>query len=248
MSYKNKNKIRVFIDQPIMLGELITLNEETSHYLCNVMRLEKGTIISCFNGKDGEFDCEIITSHKKQSILKALKCSKLMQQVPDIWVLFAPVKKDKTDFIIEKSTELGAKRLQPVITERTIVEKVRAERYQAQAIQAAEQCRRVDVPEIEEEQTLDEILKNWNPQRHLFMMDESGQGAPCIETFKKFSDKPAAILIGPEGGFSEEEIKHLYAQPFVSGISLGSRILRAETAAAAALAVWQATAGDWQSL
>lgn len=239
-----KNKIRIFTDLPLQCGIKATLTETASHYLCNVMRISSGAIISCFNGKDGEYDCKIISPHKKQTQIEVLNQTRTPCPVPDLWLLFSPLKKDCNDFVIEKATELGVSRLQPVFTSRTGTDKIRPDRYLAQAVEAAEQCRRVDIPEIADGQKLNEILLQWNPKRRLYFMDESGRGTPVAQAFAS-NDGPAAILVGPEGGFNSAEIEELYRLPFVSGVSLGPRILRAETAAAAALSIWQAVAGDW---
>lgn len=162
MSIKSKNKIRLFVNAVLEPSSRITLPEEASHYLCNVMRLGAGEVIACFNNAAGEFDCRIEKAHKKQTEVLVLQQNRKYIPVPDIWVLFAPVKKDKTDFIVEKSVELGCRLLQPVITERTVVDKIRGERYQAQAVEAAEQCRRVDLPEIAPAAPLAEILAHWD--------------------------------------------------------------------------------------
>ena len=153
-------------------------------------------------------------------------------------------KKDQTDFIIQKAVELGARRLQPVITRRTITDKVRRERFRAQGIEAAEQCRRLDVPEINEAQSLEKVLQNWDKSRRLFFMDETGHGLPVCRAFAAAA-APAAILVGPEGGFSTEELQRLRGLEFAQGVTLGPRILRAETAVAAALSCWQSLSGDW---
>ena len=243
---KTKNPPRLYIDVPLSENRELTLSPDMSHYVCNVMRLKQGENIVCFNGTDGEYFCTVILPHKKQTVLQTKRRLRPFAAVPDVWLLFAPVKKERTDYIIEKATELGISKICPVYTAYTNADTVRTERYRAQAIEAAEQCRRLDVPEIIPVQTLTNILKNWDINRIIFLMDESGGGQPALETFRTAAGKPAAILVGPEGGFSEEELLLLRRQPFVRGISLGPRILRAETAVAAALALWQAAAGDWK--
>lgn len=241
----SRAKIRIYHPVPLPVGETFALSEEASHYLCSVMRLQQGDLIAVFNGQDGEFECKIAEARKKQVTAEVLRQLKPFADVPDLWLLFAPVKKDKTDFIIEKSVELGVKKMMPVMTERTIVEKVKAERYAAQAAEAAEQCRRLEVPEILAVQKLAALLASWPQERVLFFMDESGQGQPAVSVFAAEKGRPAAVLVGPEGGFSPAEMQMLRRHPAVKPISLGSRILRAETAVAAALSVWQALAGDW---
>lgn len=240
-----KSKIRLYVEQPLTAEKIIVLPEEQSHYLCNVMRLNNGEILSCFNGRNGEFGAVVEQIHKKQTRLKLQAQTRVPQLTPDIWLLFAPLKKDRMDFLIEKAVELGVAGLVPVITRHTITDKIRPERLRAQIIEAAEQCERLDVPVLEEPKRLDEVLKNWNTARRLFFMDERGSGQSAAEAFAAFTG-PAALLIGPEGGFSEDEAAQLRQESFVTPVSLGPRILRAETAAASALAVWQASAGDWR--
>lgn len=244
MGIKTKNKLRLYVRSQLISGQTIMLDEEQSHYLCNVMRQEKGTVLSCFDGQSGEFDCVLTVAHKKHSEITVGAKTKAFSAVPNVWLLFAPVKKDKTDFIIEKTTELGVSQIIPTITERTMVEKVRSERYIAQAIEAAEQCRRLDVPAIAEAINLPDLLAEWNPERTLFFMNETGSGLPVLTAFAN-SKAPAAILVGPEGGFSEIELELLEKLPYTKSVSLGSRILRAETAVVAALSIWQGCVGDW---
>jgi len=238
-------KIRLYTQQPIKLGSEFVIKEEQAHYLCNVMKIKEKDIIACFDGINGEFDCEIISISKKQCILKAVNHNKGIEEVPDIWLLFAPIKKDNTDFIIQKSTELGVKKIIPVLTRYTITDRVKKERYIANAIEASEQCRRTDVPEIEDSIKLDVLLKLWDSHRTLYYMDETLKGTAVNKVFSS-SSEPCAILVGPEGGFSEEELKLLRTKNFAKGVKLGNRILRAETAVVSALSCWQALSGDWK--
>ena len=241
-----KSKIRLYVSRPLAALAEITLEEEQSHYLCNVMRMKEGGTLSCFNAVDGEFSAVMTVAHKRQARLKIGSRIRASRACPDIWLLFAPLKKDRMDFLVEKAVELGVSRLVPVITRFGITDKIRAERLLAQMTEAAEQCERLDVPGLGSAVGLEELLNNWDVSRPLFFMDERGQGRPAAEAFAGLKDCPAALLIGPEGGFAGEEAALLYQKPFVRGVSLGPRILRAETAAAAALAVWQAVAGDWK--
>ena len=243
---EKKAKIRLYCETKLVPGLEIRLNEKQGHYLINVMKLMAGDTIFAFDNENGEFLCTLKTADRKNCLLEVSEQTRGFEKCPDIWLLFAPVKKERTDYIIEKATELGISKILPVYTAYTNAETVRTERYRAQAVEAAEQCRRLDVPEIIPVQTLTNILKNWDINRIIFLMDESGGGQPALESFQTAAGKPAAILVGPEGGFSEEELLLLRRQPFVRGISLGPRILRAETAVAAALALWQAAAGDWK--
>lgn len=238
-------KIRIFIEiSKLSVGDLVDIPEKQSHYLSNVMKQKLGDNILCFNGKDGEFDCKLTLVNKKSCQIKILKKTREFESVPDLWLLFAPLKKDNTDFVIEKATELGIKKIIPIITARTISEKVKTERYIAQAIEASEQCRRVDIPEIEEAITLEKALKNWDKNRKLYFLDETGNGNKIYDVFTK-SKEPCAILVGPEGGFEEKELDVLRKLDYTEGISIGKRILRAETAAITSIACWQSLCGDW---
>lgn len=241
---KKKNKIRLYVENELSTNVSITLNEAQTHYLCNVLRQEMGDTLNCFDNRNGEFVCEITAIHKKNCELAVLEKVREFHQCPDLWLLFAPVKKDKTDFIIEKATELGVRRIIPAITARTVAEKVRHERFCAQAVEAAEQCRRVDLPEISPAQTLTALLKDWDKSRILYYMDESGNGESALKAFNP-QQQSSAVLVGPEGGFAEQEFKLLRSLPFTRSVSLGPRILRAETAVVAALSLWQAVCGDW---
>ena len=245
MNNNSKKKIRLFVSLSLNEGKTLILPEKSSHYLCNVMRSQNNQTISCFNGNDGEFDCLIEAIHKKQTQIKVIKKTKSLQEQTDVWLLFAPVKKEQTDFIIEKATELGVSKIIPVITERTINTNIRKDRFEAQAIEASEQCGRISIPQISQETKLTELIKSWDNNRILFFMDEKGLGESCIKAFSAFKNSPVAVLTGPEGGFSEDEASLLRSQLFVKDVSLGPRILRAETAAVSALSVWQAVAGDW---
>lgn len=225
------------------VGQFVEFDEKQSRYLGNVLRLRAGDEIYLFDGKNGEYKAELTEINKKSVRAVLRKKSREMQASPDIWLLFAPLKKDKTDMVLQKAVELGVSRIMPVQTAFTNAEKVRLERYEAQTIEAAEQCRRLDLPEISNVQALDKILENWNAERTLFFLDERGAGGKITEAMP--GCKKAAIIIGPEGGFSESEAQKLRSLSFVKSVSLGRRILRAETAAIAALACWQSINGDW---
>lgn len=242
----DKNKIRIYTPCSLVSNVEINLTEEQSHYLCNVMRMKPGDRLLCFNAQDGEFSAQIIDANKKQTKLQILSLERKPLKSPDIWLVFAPLKKDRTDFLIEKAVELGVNKIIPISTRFGISDKIRAERIKLQMIEAAEQCERFDLPSLGEMIKLEQLLKTWPPSRMLFFMDESRTGTPVGQVFSRFAGGPAAILIGPEGGFAPEETNLLKKMPFVCATSLGPRILRAETAATAALAVWQAIAGDWK--
>lgn len=242
---KTLRHIRLFVGQQLKTEAYIELSENQSHYLANVMRCRDGEQIYCFNGQNGEFLCRLEHVDKKRTQINILEQTKKPQAEPDIWLLFAPLKKDKTDFVIEKATELGVSKIQPVITRYTNTEKIKIERFITQATEASEQCGRLSVPEIAEPMTLEKLLASWDKKRVLFFLDERRQGSSAAEVFASEKDISAAVLIGPEGGFDETEAKLLNQCPFVKNVSLGPRILRAETACLSALAVWQAVAGDW---
>lgn len=242
---KHKAKIRLYIEQRLTDETTIKLNESQSHYLSNVMKCQIGDSVLCFDNQNGEFLCQIIEQNKKQTTLKIGEKSRNFYLPPDLWLLFAPVKKDNTDFIIQKATELGIRKIVPVITRNTITDKIKKERFIAQSIEAAEQSRRVDLPEIVDSISLDKLLQNWDKSRTIFFLNETLEGNNIADIFAKFSGK-AAVLCGPEGGFDEKEIVMLKNQPFVKSINLGPRILRAETAAITAVACFQAICGDWK--
>ena len=237
-------QIRLYIAQPLSVDQKIELDERQSHYLTNVMKLKIGDSVHCFDNQNGEFGCEIAEITKKHCILQVTSHDKPYHLPPDIWLLFAPVKKDNTDFILQKATELGARKIIPVMTRYTISERIKKERFIAQTIEAAEQCRRVDLPEITEMVSFDNLLKSWPLERKLYYLDETLKGKPAKRAFT--ADEQCAILVGPEGGFSQQELETLRNTIFAQGVTLGPRILRAETAAIAALACWQALKGDWQ--
>ena len=241
-------KPRLFIAQELRKDLEFFLTDTQAHYLCHVLRLATGSFFLAFDGRNGEFECELSACGKKQATAKVLRQTRNFEKAPDIHLLFAPVKKDKTDFIVEKSTELGVSKIVPVITRRTISEKIKKERYTAQAVEAAEQCRRLDVPKVADARNLEAVLKEWDENRMLYYMDETGNGRPVAEVFAEDDGKhlPAAVLVGPEGGFDEQELELLRRQKYAKGVSLGKRILRAETAVAAALSCWQAICGDWK--
>lgn len=237
--------IRLYVDKELSLNKEVALASPSSHYLCNVMRCHDGDLIKCFNSQDGEFLCRICKIDKKQTIICADEQVRIPQVESDLWLLFAPLKKDKTDFVIEKAVELGVSRIVPIITAYTNSDKVKLERFAMQAVEAAEQCERLSVPTICQPQKLNEILKNWDTSRKLFFMDERRQGQDIIKAFQTSNSEQIAILIGPEGGFSDEEASMLNNLEYVKNINLGPRILRAETAVAASLAIYQACCGDW---
>lgn len=238
------SKIRLYVDHQLGAGQSVALTREQAHYLFVVMRLGVGDTLSVFNGRDGEFRACVTSANKRGGLLNAQAQTRPLQTPPDLWLLFAPIKKARTDFIVEKATEMGAARILPVMTEFTNSERIRKDRLQAHAIEAAEQCGGTYVPEVAELRKLSTVLAEWPADRQLIFCDEAEVG----ERLTLAAAAPAescAILIGPEGGFSDLERKTLLAMPGVVRLSLGPRILRADTAAVAAMTLWQSQLGDW---
>jgi 16S rRNA (uracil1498-N3)-methyltransferase len=237
-------KIRLFLDAKLAARQSLDLSRAQAHYLFGVMRLGVGDVVAVFNGQDGEWTCEVTSTGKRGGVLTCLEQAAPQLNPPDLWLMFAPVKKARTDFIVEKATEMGAARIMPVQTDFTNSERFRLERQQAHAIEAAEQCGGTFVPDVVDLQKLDAVLRDWPEDRQIMFCDETLVGARASLTAQE-ADK-WAILIGPEGGFSPDELARLRRLPFVTPVSLGPRILRADTAAVAALTLWQSTQGDWQ--
>lgn len=237
-------KIRLFVASDLGPLQSVPLEPGQAHYLFNVMRLGLGETIALFNGRDGEWTAEIVDAGKKRGIAQCVAQAAPQQNPPDLWLLFAPIKKVRTDFIVEKAAELGAARICPVQTDFTNAERIRQDRLQAHALEAAEQCGGTFVPEVTALKKLKTLLETWPAERQLYFCDEALADQPRSALLPA-NPGPAAILIGPEGGFSQNERRHLQSLPFTHSLSLGPRILRADTAAIAALTLWQATCGDW---
>lgn len=223
--------------------QAVALSREQAHYLFGVMRLEVGAFVALFNGSDGEWAAEVVEAGKRGGVLVCRALSAPQLEPPDLWLLFAPVKKARTDFIVEKAVEMGVRRILPVQTEYTNSERVRAEKQRAHAIEAAEQCGGTFVPDVADLVRFDRLLAEWPAERQILFCDERAVGAPVV--LEGLAKGPWAVLIGPEGGFSEGERVKLRAMENAHAISLGPRILRAETAAVAALTLWQIHLGDW---
>lgn len=236
-------KIRLYVDQPLAPGQAVAVSADQAHYLFNVMRLTRGAAVALFNGRDGEWRAEVAEAGKRGGILICATQTAALRLPPDLWLAFAPIKKARTDFIVEKATELGAARIIPVQTRHTNAERIRQDRLQAHALEAAEQCGATFVPEVCDLTSLDKFLASLSPDRKLLWCDEAMVGqAPALPGTK---GEKWAILIGPEGGFSVDEQQRLRALPQIHPTALGPRILRADTAAVAALTLWQASLGDW---
>jgi len=238
-------KTRLYVTADLGAGVAVALDEGQSHYLLHVLRAHAGNRVLLFNGRHGEWQAELAMAGKRGVTAKCLKQTELQAEVPDIWLVFAPVKKTPSDYLVQKAAELGASVLLPVFTRRTIVSRVNQERMAANAIEAAEQSGRLSVPDIREAASLDKLLASWPKERRLFFCDEGGDAKPLADAVRGVSG-PAAILTGPEGGFDPAERDMLRALPFVTPVTLGPRILRADTAALAALAIWQSVSGDWR--
>ena len=233
---------RLFVRARLDEGGRVELDASQANYLGNVLRLGEGSELLLFDGSSGEWLARIAECGKKRMALAVERRTREAESIPDVWLAFAPVKRSQTDWLVEKATELGAARLIPVITQRTIVERVKLERLEAIAIEAAEQCGRMRLPEISKPLSLSSLLADRDEDRALYFADESG-GEPAVSAFRS---GPALILTGPEGGFTDEERSAIRAAPNAVPVSLGPRILRAETAALAALAAFMAVAGDWR--
>jgi len=254
-----KNIPRLYVRDALAEGASITLPEGQAHYLARVMRLGGGDAARIFNGKDGEWQAELALQGRKVEAHMTLCLRAQPEQIPTSpKLLFAPLKKTRTDFAVEKATELGVSHIFPVATERTQTRRVKTDRLQALAIEAAEQTERMDVPEIADMQSLDQALSAWPADAPLVFCDEAGDDAgavwggehgratPMAAALRGRDSAGGGILIGPEGGFSPAERDHLRSLAFVVPVTLGPRILRAETAIVAALSIWQAVLGDWR--
>lgn len=237
------------MELPLAKGDAMALEADQSHYLMHVMRLGVGSRLSLFNGRQGEWSAEIIEIEKRSVTVEVFE--KLFDQTEDadLWLLFAPLKKARLDYMVEKAVELGVERLCPISTERTAVYAINSGRLAAHAIHAAEQCGRLSVPVVEEIQGLATCLGDWPDNRRLIYCDEFGEAATLADTLATLKDSersgPWAIVIGPEGGFSEHERGQLRGRDFVTPVSLGPLVLRADTAAVTAIALWQSLVGQW---
>ena len=237
-------KLRLFVETPLSEGARVEPSAQQAHYLLHVMRARPADRIAVFNGTEGEWLAEIGEASRRTCTLRCIRQTAIQSEVPDLWLVFAPIKKIAADYVAQKATELGVRVLQPVFTRRTIVHRINSERMRANAIEAAEQSGRLTVPEVREAIDLPNLLANWPAGRHILFCDESG-GAPIAVTLAAAAPGGWAVLTGPEGGFEPAERELIRANPLAVPVSLGDRILRADTAALAALSVWQAIRGDW---
>jgi 16S rRNA (uracil1498-N3)-methyltransferase len=242
-------KIRLHVAAALAPGAAVPLDPGQAHYLANVMRRAPGDAVLVFNGRDGEWRAVIRALGKKGGALEAAELTRPQRAEADLWLLAAPIKRTAIDFVAAKATELGVAAIQPVFTGHTAVQRVNLGRIQANCLEAAEQCHRLTVPEIRPAAALPGVIEHWPSQRRLLLCDETGAGAPiaaALEQERGRMPEPWAILIGPEGGFAQAELAALRRLPAVLAVSLGARLLRADTAALAALAVWQSVLGEWR--
>ncbi len=238
--------IRLFITDALEAGHSIALSEPQAHYVAHVMRLKVGAEVRVFNGQQGEWRATISAISKKGCTLHLGELTRPQKPEPDLWLAFAPIKRARIDLVVEKATELGVSVLWPVFTQHTNAERINLARLRATAIEAAEQCERLTVPEVREPTAFAHVMTQWPQSRRLFVLDETGAGQPIAVALNAYASQPCGFLVGPEGGFAQTELDGLAQLTFVSRISLGPRILRAETAALAALVTWQSLIGDWR--
>ena len=237
---------RLYIEPDLAAGMSLTLGKEQSLYLAAVLRRQVGDEVVVFNGRDGAWLARLASDSKKSVALDLVERIAEQTPVSELWYGFAPLKTERLDYVIQKAVEMGAGTIQPVLTRFTQVNRLKHDRLVANAIEAAEQCEVLSVPVVEAEVALERLLDGWPDDRVLVFADEGAAASSPVETLLGLKGKKIGVLIGPEGGFSDEERARLHALPYVVAISLGPRILRADTAAVAALAVIQATIGDWR--
>lgn len=237
---------RLYTIFDLLDGQSIPLLDGQHHYLKNVLRLKAGDHVLLFNGRDGEWRAHIAHLGKKDGILALQEKTRLQSFGPDLWLLFAPIKRGRLEWLVEKAAELGVSAVQPVLTQHCEIRKLNDERLQAHLVEAAEQCERLDVPEYRPAVTLNALLEAWPEDRRLLVCAEKGEALPISDVLARNAGKTSGFLIGPEGGFSGNELALLKAKPYVDLVSLGPRVLRADTAVCAALSCWQAICGDWR--
>lgn len=237
---------RLFVSAPLGAGATVACTPEQANYLINVLRLKAGAAILIFNGADGEWRARLDQVTKRAVVLSVGEQVRPQTGGPDLDYLFAPLKRARLDYMVQKATEMGVKRLRPVLTRHTIADRVNLDRMRANVVEAAEQCGLLHVPEVAEPQKLAAVLAEWDGARTLVFCDEGTPLANPLDALRTIPPGPLAVLVGPEGGFADEERALLLSRPFTRPISLGPRILRADTAAVATLAVVNATLGDWR--
>ena len=237
---------RLYVAAPLAPGTALTLEKPQAHYLRNVLRLKAGDPILVFNGKDGEWRATLSEAERKGREILVQERTRAQTTPLDLHYLFAPLKHERLDYMVQKAVELGASRLVPVITRHVQVTRVNLERMRANAIEAAEQCGILNVPEVAAPERLETLLNNWEERRALVFCDEAAEVTSPLAALNRLEGRPLAVLVGPEGGFDASEQAALRSKPFAVPISLGPRIMRADTAAVAALALVNAAIGDWR--
>ena len=245
MAIRDAGSQRLYVRDSLVAGRAINLSADQSHYLGNVLRAKTGDAVGVFNGRDGEWLARIGTLGKRAASVTPELLSRPQVQGPDIDYIFAPLKHARLDYMVQKAAELGVRKLRPVLTRRTIADRVNLDRMRSNAIEAAEQCGVLWVAEVHDPLPLAKLIENWDDSRRLIFCDEAADGRDPVASLKKLEPGPLALLIGPEGGFDEVERQLLISKSFVVPISLGPRVMRADTAAVAALALVNATLGDW---
>lgn len=241
-----KPKIRLYIEDKIATNNIVEIDVKQAHYLIKVMRCKNGDKISIFNQNDGEYLAELIDANAKSCKVTVKDNLHFTKKLKDLCLCFAPIKNAPLANLIQKATELGVTKLQPVITQRTILNQVNTERLRMIAIEASEQCLRVDIPKINDAITLNQMLVNWNKDYQIIMCDETGAKMSIKNKIEELSNKPLSFLIGPEGGFGEKDFEIIdNFKEFIHKVSMGSRILRADTAAISAITCYQTLVGDW---
>jgi 16S rRNA (uracil1498-N3)-methyltransferase len=240
------NTQRLFVEADLSAGAAVACTAEQANYLRNVLRLKLGDPMLVFNGRDGEWRARLAETGKRRAALSVDVQVRPQEKGPDIDYLFAPLKRARLDYLVQKATEMGVARLRPVLTRHTTPERVNMQRMRANAIEAAEQCGILRIPELHEPEKLERVVAGWDGARVLIFCDEGSGARDPLATLGKLRPGPLALLIGPEGGFAQAERELLSSKPFVTRIPLGPRILRADTAAVAALALLNAVLGDWR--
>lgn len=236
---------RLFVPDDLAEGSSLEADAQQSHYLLHVLRMAEGAELLVFNGRDGEWRARVAARGKKSVRIEATNLERPQPATPDLLYCFAPIKQGRLDYLVQKAVEMGAGALQPVITQHTQVSRPGTDRLRDNVVEAAEQCGILALPEVSEPVKLERLLSGWDRDRRLIFCDEGAETNNPMSALKAIAERRLALLVGPEGGFSDEERRMLHALPFVTAIPLGPRILRADTAAVAALAVIQATIGDW---
>lgn len=237
---------RLFLSQPLRMGEAVEANSEQFNYLANVLRMTDGSEVLLFNGADGEWKATLAFPTRKKILLTPIEQTRPQTVHPDLHYLFAPLKVGRLDYLVQKAVEMGAGVLQPVMTQHVQGKITNLDKLRANVIEAAEQCGILSIPEVREPVKLKDLLDGWASARRIIYCDEGDEGQNPLPVLGSITEKQFALLVGPEGGFSEDERAMLRGQSFVTAIPLGPRILRADTAAVAALAIIQARLGDWQ--